>query len=151
MRTGSHVYIKMPSGAEFDFSLPGFEIEKFDNEYCLCAQDAARLNVPGTILCCTNQTQALLYCNDVQVDKIMLQDVFPKQTAVIVLSWDRHELLYFAPICKNKKELVSFIAGMYKFCDCYDNIYPHVRQGIDLALWLYKHNPSKEKETEWGI
>lgn len=151
MRTGSHVYIKMPSGAEFDFSLPGFEIEKFDSEYCLCAQDAASLNVPGTILCCGNQTQALLFYNGKEVDKVMLRDVLPKQTVVIVLSCDKHELLYFAPICKNKKELVSFIAGMYKFCDCYDNIYAHARQGIDLALWLYKHNPSKEKETEWGI
>ena len=151
MQTGSHVYIKTLSGKDEAVALPGFEIEKYDDEYCLCAQNASRLNIPGTILCYGNPAQALLFYNGKEVDKLMLRDVFPKQTTVIVLSRDKHELLCFAPICQNKKDLVRFIADMYKFCDCYDNIYAHVRRGIDLALWLYKHNPFKKKEPEWGI
>lgn len=90
-----------------------------------------------------NSDEAAEFCH--------LADLFPKNELVAAMSNGR--LAFFAPVCNSKMELVSFLVGIDEFFRENKNglsCFAHDRF-IDLALWLYKHNPAKLNEPRWDI
>lgn len=149
---GSNVFVPDTYGWGAEADVPGFAwgdggLE--ENE--LVAQDGASIMFQSTSLRRGNHLQASLRHKGIEVEKVKLGDFFPNQDVVIATCGE--SLQFFAPICKNKLELVKFLSKLDECCKAQgDELSWHVKeQATQLALWLYRHNPAKEAEPEWGI
>ena len=149
---GSNVFVPDTYGWGAEAEVPGFvwgDGGLEENE--LVAQDGASIMFQSTSLRRGNHLQASLRHKGIEVEKVKLGDFFPNQDVVIATCGE--SLQFFAPICKNKLELVKFLNNLDECCKAQgDELNWHVKEhATRLALWLYRHNPAKEVEPEWGI
>ena len=149
LRINADVFVVAPKGG--DDMIPGFSwgiVRPHENE--LVARDGESLLLPDTVLYLGNNMIASLRRNAREMDKVKIGDIFPKQNVVVAVAGE--SLLFFAPICKTKRELACFIADLENFCSHYPDMYEKLQDNCEkLALWLYKHNAHRESEPDWGI
>lgn len=152
MLTGNFVFVSDFSGWGDESDVPGFSWgEGGQEENCLVASSGENLMFQSTSLRRGNNLVVSLRDNGKEVEKICLGDIFPEQDVVIATSGEA--LSFFAPVCKDKLELAEFLTTIGKFCK---NNRGKIHFGFEanaykLALWLYKNNPNREVEDDWGI
>lgn len=152
MLNGKMVFVNDFSGWGDEANVPGFSWGKGgQEENCLTAPNGESLMFQSTSLRRGNHLKLSLRSNGEEVEKICLGDIFPEEDVVIATSGE--SLSFFAPVCKNKLELAEFLAAIGKFCK---NNRGKIHYGFEsnaykLALWLYKNNPNREVEADWGI
>ena len=152
MQPGNFIFVNDFSGWGAEAEVPGFVWGDGGlEENCLLAPDGSRLMLQSTSLRRGNHLSVSLRRNGEEVEKLKLGDLFPNQDVVIATCGE--SLQFFAPICKNKLELVKFLNNLDECCKAQgDELNWHVKEhATRLALWLYRHNPAKEVEPEWGI
>ncbi len=113
-------------------------------ENSLRAENGDELGYQGIYLRRGNHLDARIKISADQIETLGLDQFFPGQELVIATCCEK--LRFFAPVCRNKKELIAFLHLVQENADGF-----WMQQSIDLALWLYHHNPNKVKEASWGI
>ena len=152
MLTGNFVFVSDFSGWGDESDVPGFSWgEGGIEENRLVAPNGESLMFQSTSLRRGNHLKVSLRSNGKEIEKIYLGDIFQEQEVVIATSGE--SLAFFAPVCKNKLELAEFLTTIGKFCKINRG---KVHFGFEanaykLALWLYKNNPNREVEADWGI
>ena len=119
-------------------------------ENAILAPNGDLLIFQSTSLRRGNHLEVSLRDKGTEVEKIKLGDFFPDQDVVIATSGE--SLMFFAPICKDKRELIHFLGSLEEFCGKEQMAYWRFHDmSENLAIWLYRHNPNRKKEREWGI
>ena len=152
MLAGNFVFVNDFSGWGDEANVPGFSWgEGGQEENCLTAPNGESLMFQSTSLRRGNHLKVSLRSNGEEVEKICLGDIFPDEDVVIATSGE--SLSFFAPMCKNKLELAEFLTTIGKFCKINrDKVhFGFESNAYKLALWLYKNNPNREVEADWGI
>lgn len=102
---------------------------------------------------CGNKLNVSL-CDHLHVyhSRFLLGSLFPDHN-LIVAAAGNNKVTFFAPICNSKRELVNFLMTIDEFFIKNKSNFPVFMHDnfIDLALWLYKNNPGKKIESDWGI
>ncbi len=151
MQPGNFVFVNDFSGWG-DEALPaGFSFGKSgQEENCLLAPDGKYLMLQSTTLRRGNHLNVSLRRSGKEVEKVKLGDFFPDQDVVIATSGEK--LLFFAPVCKTKRELIRFLGRVGYFCEKHEMAnYRFLDEAEDLAMWLYCHNPNRIQENNWGL
>lgn len=151
MQPGNFIFVNDFSGWGAEAEVPGFVWGNGGlEENCLLAPDGSRLMLQSTFLRRGNHLNVSLRRSGKEVEKVKLGDVFPEQDVVIATCGE--SLQFFAPVCKTKRELIRFLGKVADFCEKHEMRNSRfLDEAEDLAMWLYRHNPAKEAEPEWGI
>lgn len=150
MQPGNFVFVNDFSGWG-DEALPaGFSWgEGGQEENCLLAPDGSRLMLQSTSLRRGNHLEVFLRRGE-EIERVKLGDFFPNQDVVIATSGE--SLQFFAPVCRTKRELIRFLGKVGDFCEKHEMRNSRfLDEAEDLAMWLYRHNPNKILEKDWGI
>ena len=149
MQPGSFIFVNDFSGWG-DEALPtGFCWGKGgQEENWLLDPDGASLMLQSTTLWRGNHLEVSLRRNGKEIERVKLGDFFPEQDVVIATSGE--SLLFFAPVCRTKRELIRFLGRIGDFCEKHE-MRNYLDEAEDLAMWLYHHNPNRVQEKDWGI
>ncbi len=122
----------------------------YDQEACgFKADDGEQFVLQGTYLRLAKGLKAQLRSQGTRdkVEKeISFDDLFGEREVVIGTTCEA--LHFLVPVCKSKMELAEYILELreYKGDDCYTrNAY--IAEAEQLAKFLYKHNPDKERDV----
>jgi len=154
MKFGKCVSINKLNPVPDDDKIAGFSFKSSvdDNDQIVSAAGEVFQRDNITFRC--GNTLKVSLCDHLQVDhsRFSLGSLFPDHNLIVAATGNNH-VAFFAPICNSKRELVNFLMTIDEFFIKNKSDFPvFVHDNfIDLALWLYKNNPGKKIESDWGI
>lgn len=156
MKFGKFVSVNELNPVPCQIEIAGFSFESSEGEVLqdqIVSTNGDVFQRPDVTFRCGNKLNVSL-CDQHQLydhTGFCLGSLFPDHNLIVAVV--DNQLAFFAPICNSKRELVNFLMTVDEFfiknksdfaVFVHDNF-------IDLALWLYKNNPGKKIESDWGI